>query len=161
MFKAYLTHGWQTAKLLMLGICFLRKKARALNATELALLTPYFNESLLKSVEMIEGAVPFWLQKQMAGVVLGNMIFLRQPLQLASLPLNSLALKNAQIYLNDIEMLAHELVHVTQYAAGMSVLKYLWASRHGYYQNPYEMEAYDKAAQIKKAHQQALLEQYR
>ncbi len=47
-----------------------------------------------------------------------------------------------------IELLAHELVHVRQYARGMTVWKYVWASRRGYWRNPYEAEARAIAAQL-------------
>lgn len=47
-----------------------------------------------------------------------------------------------------IELLAHELTHVEQYLSGMTMLKYLWASRNGYRKNPYEVDAYAKAAYV-------------
>jgi len=48
-----------------------------------------------------------------------------------------------------IELLAHELTHVEQYLSGLTLFKYLWASRDGYRKNSYEIEAYSKAAYIK------------
>jgi hypothetical protein len=61
--------------------------------------------------------------------------------------------------LADVKLLAHELTHVEQYLSGMTVMKYLWASRHGYRQNVYELEAYAKgdfvASQIADKHLEA------
>ena len=42
----------------------------------------------------------------------------------------------------------HELVHVGQYRNGMNIFDYLWASRNGYNNNPYEIDAYLREAQI-------------
>lgn len=153
----FLRRGFNNALLLMLGVYFLQRRARKLNQNELLLLTPYFNAQLLKNAEIVEGNAPFWLQKKMAAVVLGHRIFFRKPLLLNSLQITQFEGEKMQYkmqaYLNDIEILAHELVHVEQYANGMNILKYAWASRHGYFQNPYEIEAYAKAAHIKKAYQ--------
>jgi hypothetical protein len=45
--------------------------------------------------------------------------------------------------------LGHQLVYVGQYRGGMTLLDYVWASRHGYDNNPYEAPAYEKEAKIK------------
>ena len=113
-------------------------QARPLTAKERALFVSYFSERTLTQARIIEGYVPFWLNKKMCAVVLGCTIYFRvgvyQPSHIAS-----------------IELLAHELTHVEQYLSGMTVLKYLWASRRGYLKNPYEIEAYIKSAAIRSA----------
>lgn len=78
----------------------------------------------------------------MCAVVLGHRIYLRADLD------------RPRAYQADtvtgIELLAHELTHVEQYLSGMTVLKYLWASRKGYRENPYEIAAYQKGATVRK-----------
>jgi hypothetical protein len=51
---------------------------------------------------------------------------------------------NAERPITD-ELIVHELVHVEQWKDPLFALKYVagWA-RHGYRQNPYEREAYDR-----------------
>ena len=164
MWLKLLKRVFNASVLLMLGVYFLQKKARKLNQTEVRLLASYFESSLLKNAAVVEGVVPFWLHKKMAGVVVRHIVFLRKPLVLNHLQLHDSKLViseevlqyHPQVYLNDIEILAHELVHVAQFSKGMTIFKYIWASRHGYTQNPYELEAYAKAAQIKHAYQQSL-----
>jgi hypothetical protein len=81
------------------------------------------------------GKVNFWLFKHMHGVVLGHVIYFR---------------KGA--YQEDshegVELLVHELTHVQQFFSGMTIAKYLWNSRKGYRNNPYELEAYSNGAKI-------------
>ena len=112
--------------------------ARPLTSQERALFAAYFSDETLTQARIIEGRVPFWLGKKMCAVVLGTNIYFRagvyQPNQIAG-----------------VELLAHELTHVEQYLSGMTILKYLWASRRGYLKNPYEIEAYAKAAAIRTA----------
>jgi hypothetical protein len=72
----------------------------------------------------------------MCAVVLGHRIYFR----------DSAYQINSQ---HGIELLAHELTHVEQYLSGMTIFKYLWASRRGYRQNPYEVEAYEKGAEVR------------
>ena len=48
-----------------------------------------------------------------------------------------------------VEILGHELAHVEQYASGMTYRSYIWESRHGYMNNRYEIEAYQKDNIIK------------
>lgn len=46
------------------------------------------------------------------------------------------------------QLIHHELVHVRQWKDPLFPLKYTWQSiRHGYRNNPYEVEAYEEAAQ--------------
>ncbi len=119
---------------------------RGLTAAEFNLYRPYFQQHTLKVVRIVEGRVPIWLRKKMCAVVLGHRIYLRAELdQPRAYQPNTT---------QGFEMLAHELTHVEQYLAGMTVCKYLWASRHGYRNNPYEVEAYAKGAILKAIMQQ-------
>lgn len=105
---------------------------RPLTATERAFCQPFFKADSLNEARIIHGHVPFWLKKCMCAVVLGRSIYMRK----------GAYLKAGKPTLADVKLLAHELTHVEQYLSGMTVIKYLWASRHGYRQNPYEIEAY-------------------
>lgn len=111
---------------------------RSLTREERALFVSYFSEQTLTQARIIEGKVPIWLSKKMCAVVLGRNIYFRagvyQPYHIAS-----------------IELLAHELTHVEQFLSGMTILKYVWASRRGYLQNSYEIEAYAKSLAIRTA----------
>lgn len=117
------------------------QQGRPLSATERALFQSYFQQRTLDMARIIDGYVPFWLDKRMCAVVLGHQIYFRSGLYQS----NDSALINAPA---SLELLAHELTHVEQYLSGMTIFKYLWASRYGYRQNPYEIEAYDKAAYV-------------
>lgn len=111
-------------------------KGRSLSAIEHRLYQPYFQLRTLQQVRIIENKVPFWLRQEMCAVVLGRCIYFRK---------NAYQANTA----SGLELLAHELTHVEQYLCGMTVIKYLWASRHGYRQNPYEIEAYAKGAIVR------------
>jgi hypothetical protein len=108
---------------------------RPLTALERLRYGPFFDAALLDSVRLFDGHAPFWLRPGMLGVTLGASIYFRagayDPERRAS-----------------IELLAHELVHVQQYARGMTIFKYAWASLRGYWRNPYEVEARALAAQM-------------
>lgn len=117
------------------------RQGRPLSTAERALYTPYFQQRTLETARIIEGHVPFWLDKRMCAVVLGHRIYFRAGVY----HFDESALNNVPARL---ELLAHELTHVEQYLSGMTIFKYLWASRHGYRQNPYEIEAYDKGAYV-------------
>lgn len=110
-------------------------KGRLLSTVERASYQPYFQPRTLDLVRIIEGRTPFWLSKKMCAVVLGTDIYFRNGAYQANTS-------------KGIELLAHELTHIEQYLSGMTVFKYLWASRHGYRQNPYEVEAYAKGAYV-------------
>ncbi|MXY06590.1 MAG: DUF4157 domain-containing protein [Gammaproteobacteria bacterium] len=73
--------------------------------------------------------MPWWLRGDAHAVVLGNKIYIRP---------GAYAPRTAE----GVRLLGHELVHVEQFARDLNVFKYLWASRRGYRQNPYEVEAY-------------------
>ena len=117
------------------------KSARPLNASEVKLFQPYFQANTLANARIVEGNVPFWLHKSMCAVVLYQHIFLRMEIdQPRTYQPNTL---------RGIELLAHELTHVEQYLSGLTLIKYLWASRSGYCKNPYEIEAYAKASVVR------------
>lgn len=116
-------------------------RERRLTHEEQCFYQPYFQQRTLDAARIVEGRVPFWLRKKMCAVVLGHRIYMRA------------ALDQPRVYCKGtaqgIELMAHELTHVEQYLSGMTVLKYLWASRYGYRNNPYEIEAYAKSAKIR------------
>src|SRR5687768_17163994 len=111
---------------------------RPLTVTEHTYCQPYFKAETLDKARIINGYVPFWLSKRMRAVVLGHKIYMRKGAYLLA----------PQPSVDDLCLLAHELTHVEQYLSGMTIIKYLWASRHGYRQNPYELEAYAKGYYI-------------
>jgi hypothetical protein len=114
-------------------------RGRPLNAQEREIFKPYFSQIVIEQARIIDGSVggsvPFWLRRNMCAVVLGQRIFFRagayQP--------------NTK---RGVELLGHELTHVSQFLHGMSLLKYLWSCRNGYMQSPYEIEAYAKGRLI-------------
>ncbi|HEY0561780.1 MAG TPA: DUF4157 domain-containing protein [Methylophilus sp.] len=114
-------------------------QGRPLNALERARYAPYFACNVIEQTRIVEGKTPFWLRPSMCAVVIGHRIFLR-----------------AGVYNADtargINLLGHELTHVSQFLHGMTVLKYLWSCRHGYRQSCYEQEAYAKGAMIAKTY---------
>ena len=87
----------------------------------------------------------------MCAVVLKHRIYLRAELD----KINFYELASYQSgthhtsFAASVELLAHELTHVEQYLSGMTIIKYLWASRHGYWKNSYEMEAYAKGTFVR------------
>jgi hypothetical protein len=111
------------------------EQGRPLSAAERLLYQPYFLVHTLQEARLIEGHTPFWLRKNMCAVVLGPRIYFR----IGAYHFNTS---------HGTEILAHELTHVQQYLSGMTIFKYLWASRRGYRQNPYEIEAYSKGAEV-------------
>lgn len=109
---------------------------RPLSAAEKDLYRAYFAAELLDGVCVHEGRVPLWLRPDMNAIALGKHVYFRPGVYVAgSAP--------------GVEILGHELVHVAQFAQGMTVWKYLLACRRGYACNPYEVEAYAKAARIR------------
>jgi Domain of unknown function (DUF4157) len=112
------------------------RDGRSLSDTERRLYADHFSRELLDSARVIDGRVPFWLRPDMCGVTLGPHIHFRSG---AYDPRSEAG----------IELLGHELVHVRQYHDGMTLLRYLWASRRGYWRNPYEVEARAVAALIR------------
>ncbi len=112
------------------------EQGRSLSDAERQRYQPYFQSHTLQKARLIEGRPPFWLHKNMCAVVLGHRIYFRSGAYQLNTP-------------QGIELLAHELTHVERYLSGMTIFKYLWAARHGYRQNPYEVEAYAKGAEVR------------
>lgn len=120
-------------------------RGRPLSALEKQRYQTYFSAQLLYQVRVVEegtkqadgrlATVPFWLFKHMHGIVLGHIIYFRKDAYQAETQAG-------------IELLAHELTHVQQFFDGMTITKYLWQSRNGYRNNPYEREAYANGARI-------------
>ena len=113
-----------------------RSVERPLSAAERARYAAHFDTDVLDAARVIDGRVPFWLRPDMRGVTLGPRIYLRAGAYDANTA-------------DGVELLGHELVHVRQYRGGMTVLRYLWASRRGYRRNPYEVEAFALGARIR------------
>jgi hypothetical protein len=110
-------------------------KGRPLSLQERTFFGPYFAQIVLDEARIIEGKVPFWLRRNMCAVVLGRYIYFR-----------------AGVYEPDtkrgVELLGHELTHVSQFLHGMTLLKYGWSCRHGYFKSCYEIDAYAKGRLI-------------
>jgi RHS repeat-associated protein len=102
---------------------------RPLTDCEKGYLSPYIPERDLNNADVHIGEMPWYAPSWAAGITWGNDIYIRDPDQTFTSP-------------SGMSLLGHELVHVGQYAEGMTVLSYLWASRNGYDNNPYEVEAY-------------------
>lgn len=111
------------------------RDGRKLSPAEWWIYQPYFSPEVLHYARIIDGHTPFWLRPGMCAVVLQHNIYFR-----------------AGYYqphtLQGITLLGHELTHVEQYLQGMTMLHYLWESRHGYVKNRYEVAAYAKGAMI-------------
>jgi hypothetical protein len=111
------------------------RQGRPLNLQEREIFKPYFAKIVMEQARVVDGKVPFWLRRDMSAVVLKNKIYFRcgvyQP--------------NTK---RGVELLGHELVHVSQFLHGMNYLKYIWSCRKGYRQSVYEIEAYAKGALI-------------
>ena len=105
--------------------------SRPLTLQEHALFKPYFACNVLSQVRVKDGYVPFWLSRHMCAVVIGCTIYLRpgayQP--------------NSK---RGAELMGHELTHVSQFIHGMTLIKYIWSCRYGYFKSAYEIEAYAK-----------------
>ncbi len=113
------------------------EQGRPLSAQELSIYKPYFAQNVLNVARIIDGRVPFWLRRDMCALVLGHRIYFR-----------------TQAYQPNtkrgVELLGHELTHVSQYLHGMTMLKYVWSCRKGYMQSLYEIEAYAKGRLVAK-----------
>ena len=113
-----------------------RVPPQPLTARERQRYAPYFEPGLLDAVRVFDGRVPFWLRPDMCGVTLGSRIYFRAGACDRDSP-------------GGIELLAHELAHVQQFSRGMTLRSYLWASRRGYWRNPFEVEARAMGARIR------------
>jgi uncharacterized protein RhaS with RHS repeats len=110
---------------------------RPLTACEKKVLAPYIGKRDLDNADLHDGEVPWWLGKQYIGVTIGNDIYFRSGIYDPSTP-------------EGVALLGHELVHVDQYRAGMTISKYVWSTRHGYENSPYEKSAYAEQDEIQK-----------
>jgi len=113
----------------------MRQQGRPLSLNERNTFKPYFPQVVIEQARIIEDAVPIWLRQNMCAVALQHRIYFR-----------------AGAYQPDtkrgIALLGHELVHVSQFLHGMTLLKYIWSCRYGYQHSAYEIEAYAKGAMI-------------
>ena len=118
----------------------MKEIGRPLTLQERTIFKPYFANIVLDQARIIDGRVPFWLRRDMCAVVLGNCVYLR-----------------AGVYQPNtkrgIELLGHELTHVSQFLHGMTLWRYVWSCRNGYHNSPYELEAYAKGRIIAISHQ--------
>lgn len=113
-----------------------RPTKRPLTEFEKQRYAPYFQAQTLRRARIVDGRVPRWLARNMIAVVLGDTIYFRPQVYQPHTP-------------HGVELLAHELTHVEQFLNGMTLPRYLWASRRGYHKNPYEIAAYAKGAQVR------------
>jgi hypothetical protein len=114
-----------------------RAPGRPLSAAEIDAFKPFFSEELLSSVILHEAHVPWWLPRRFEAVTLKSRIFIRQGAYYSATPAG-------------LELLAHELTHVRQFADGMSYSKYLWSAVRGHSKSIYELQAFENAAAIRK-----------
>lgn len=98
-------------------------------------LAPYIPPVDLNNARIHVGEMPWYAFGWVDGMTIGNDIYIRNPNECFNTP-------------QGLALLGHELVHVGQYRNGMTQIGYLWNSRHGYDNNPYEREAYDKQREI-------------
>ncbi len=110
-------------------------EGRPLTVQERTIFKPFFAKIVLERARIVDGKVPFWLRRNMCALVLGERIYIR-----------------ADVYQPNtkrgIELLGHELTHVSQFLHGMTLWRYIWSCRHGYRNSQYEQEAYAKGQLI-------------
>lgn len=110
-------------------------EGRPLTVQERTIYKPFFAEIVLERARIIDGSfggrVPFWLRRSMCAVVLGERIYFR-----------------ADVYRPNtrrgVELLGHELTHVSQFLHGLTLWRYIWSCRYGYRNSQYEQDAYAK-----------------
>lgn len=108
---------------------------RHLTDSEKEYLSPYIPERDLNNADVHVGEMPGYAPSWADGITRGNDIYFRNPDLTFATP-------------ETFGLLGHELVHVGQYADGMTWLSYLWSTRHGYYNSKYEKEAYAMGKKI-------------
>ncbi|MFO0701157.1 MAG: LamG-like jellyroll fold domain-containing protein [Nitrospira sp.] len=111
-------------------------QGRPLTNQEIALYKKDFFSRTLDAARIHEGVVPSWLSRNMRGITLETDIYFREGEYIPGTA-------------GGVEILGHELVHVQDFLNGMSYFDYIWASRYGYLENPYEIEAYRKGDEIR------------
>jgi hypothetical protein len=109
---------------------------RPLTDCEKQKLAPYIPKIDLDKANLHDDGVPWYLGKGYIGITRGNDIYFRPGVYDPST-------------VGGLALLGHELVHVGQYRNGLTWLKYLLASRHGYGKNKYEPPADAKEGEIK------------
>ena len=119
-------------------------EGRTLTVQERTIFKPYFAKIVLERARIIDGnfggRVPFWLRSDMCAVVLGDNVYFR-----------------AGVYQPNtkrgVELLGHEMTHVSQFLHGMTLWRYIWSCRYGYRNSVYEVEAYAKGRMIAMSYQ--------
>ena len=106
-------------------------ESRPLTVQERTIFKPFFANIVLERARIIDGRVPFWLRRNMCAVVLGERVYFRAGMYQPNTK-------------RGIELLGHELTHVSQFLHGMTLWRYIWSCRYGYRNSPYEQEAYAK-----------------
>ena len=112
-----------------------KSDSRLLTPCEKTTLGPYIPSTDLNAAVLHDGNVPFYLGNNFTGITRGNDIYFRPGIYDPSMPAG-------------LAVLGHELVHVGQYRGGMNWLSYLWSTRHGYSNSPYEQAAYSMQDKI-------------
>lgn len=114
---------------------WIMSEGRPLTLQERNIFKPYFAKTVLERARIIDGRVPFWLRGNMCAVVLGEHIYFRQGVYRPNTK-------------HGVELLGHELTHVSQFLHGMTLWRYVWSCRHGYRNSVFEQEAYAKGRLI-------------
>ena len=121
-------------------LSFIFDAGRPLSVQERTIFKPFFANIVLERTRIIDGRVPFWLRRNMCAVVLGERIYFR-------------AGNYKPNTKRGIELLGHELTHVSQFLHGMTLWRYIWSCRYGYRNSVYEVEAYAKGRMIAMSYQ--------
>ena len=111
-------------------------EGRQLTDQERTLYRRDFSSQTLDTARIHEGVVPNWLRSDMAGITLKSNIYFRAGVYVPNTA-------------SGVELLGHELFHVQDFLSGMSYFDYILASWKGYMNNPYEIQAYKKGAEIR------------
>ncbi len=108
---------------------------RPLTTQERQIFQPYFARIVLDEARIMDGKVPFWLRRDMCAIVLGTRIYFRPGAYQPGT-------------LRGVELLGHELTHVSQFLHGMRLWDYVWSCRKGYRNSCYERVAYSNGHMI-------------
>jgi len=111
---------------------------RPLTQCEKVYLGSYIPQVDLDHADIHENHMPFYAPKKMDGITRNNDIYFRA----GGLPAGTV---------QGMAILAHELVHVGQYRAGMTWITYLWSVKTGYAKDSeYEAPAYEMGARVQR-----------
>lgn len=116
-------------------MCIWAKQGRPLTLSERHIFQPYFSNLVIEQARIVEGCVPFWLKRNMCAVVLGRRVYMRAGVYQANT-------------MRGVELLGHELTHVSQFLHGMTIFSYLWSCRYGYHRSHFEIAAYANGVRI-------------